>query len=471
MSSPLDETAKLVAVLDDGFDLVIGSRAVPGAELAARQHPLRELLGKTFNGLLRTLTGLPFRDTQCGFKLLRADMARRLAEHQRIDGYLYDAELCLIALQLGFRVAEVPVRWSHNPDSRVRVLRSAPGVVLDLLRLGRLARRPLERAPERTPAPLGRRATVTGVRSRSRPGGLGGRRVAVISRSRWMLALVACGLALTGAAVVEVARRHTHGVGSPPAVSWILFGLAALALFLAVANPKSLVPASSSVRGLADAPGRRALACFAGSVLLAGSSIPLFVRLNDSDSAGKAGWGANNGSWLLYLASLACFAAGVAFWRGASARPARPWNEDGRRHCRGGSSSSIVAVLSAVALALRFPALGSIPHGLWFDEAQNGLVGQGIGRARRFAQRLHRRFLHADGRALLLRPRALVWSFSATRSGCCAPSPHWRDRWQCRFSICSRRDSTAGAWAWRPAASSRFPLGASRSAGSDWSRW
>lgn len=153
MSSPLDETAKLVAVLDDGFDLVIGSRAVPGAELAARQHPLRELLGKTFNGLLRTLTGLPFRDTQCGFKLLRADMARRLAEHQRIDGYLYDAELCLIALQLGFRVAEVPVRWSHNPDSRVRVLRSAPGVVLDLLRLGRLARRPLERAPERTPAP------------------------------------------------------------------------------------------------------------------------------------------------------------------------------------------------------------------------------------------------------------------------------------------------------------------------------
>jgi len=152
MSSPLDETRKLVAVLDEGFDLVIGSRAVAGAELAARQHRLRELLGKTFNRLLRLLTGLPFRDTQCGFKLLRADVARRLAEHQRIEGYLYDAELCLVALQLGFRVAEVPVRWSHDPDSRVRVLRSAPGVVLDLLRLGRLARRPLERRPERTRA-------------------------------------------------------------------------------------------------------------------------------------------------------------------------------------------------------------------------------------------------------------------------------------------------------------------------------
>jgi dolichyl-phosphate beta-glucosyltransferase len=153
MSSPLDETAKLVAVLDDGFDLVIGSHAVAGAELSARQHPLRELLGKTGNSLLRLLTGLPYRDTQCGFKLIRADVARRLAEHQRIEGYLYDAELCLIAAQLGFRVAEVPVRWSHDPDSRVRLLRSAPGVALDLLRLRRLARHPLERSAERTPAP------------------------------------------------------------------------------------------------------------------------------------------------------------------------------------------------------------------------------------------------------------------------------------------------------------------------------
>jgi glycosyltransferase involved in cell wall biosynthesis len=153
MSSPLDETAKLVAVLDDGFDLVIGSRAIPGAELAVRQHPLRELLGKTVNGLLRALTGLPYRDTQCGFKLLRAEVAHRVAEHQRIEGYLYDAELCLIARQLGFRVAEVPVRWSHDPDSRVRLFRSAPGVVVDLLKLRRLARRPLERRAERTPAP------------------------------------------------------------------------------------------------------------------------------------------------------------------------------------------------------------------------------------------------------------------------------------------------------------------------------
>jgi dolichyl-phosphate beta-glucosyltransferase len=153
MSSPLLETRKLLEAIDDGFDLVIGSRAVPGAQLAVRQHAFRELLGKTCNRLLRLLTGIPYRDTQCGFKLLRTDAARRLAEHQRIESYLYDAELCLIALQLGFRVAEVPVRWSHDPDSRVRLLRSAPRVLWDLLMLRRLARRPLERRPERASAP------------------------------------------------------------------------------------------------------------------------------------------------------------------------------------------------------------------------------------------------------------------------------------------------------------------------------
>ena len=216
------------------------------------------------------------------------------------------------------------------------------------------------------------------MRSTSRPDGVGGRRVAVITHSRWMLAPVACALALIGAAVVELHRRQTHGAGSPPAVSWILFGLAALALFAAVAAPKTLVPAASSLRGLAGAHGRRAVACFGGSVLLAAASIPLFVHLNDSSSAREAGWSANNGSWLLYLASLGCFAAGVTFLqrRSRTATPAvergwpapLPWRIE----------LVVVAVLSAVALALRFPALGSIPHGLWFDEAENGLVGQGL---------------------------------------------------------------------------------------------
>src|SRR5262249_15714912 len=182
----------------------------------------------------------------------------------------------------------------------------------------------------------------------------------------------------TGAGVVEVDGRRSHGLGPPPAVSWVLFGLAALALFLSEANPKNLLPAASSLRKLAAAPGRRALICFAGAVLLAAGSIPLFVHLDDSDSGRAAGWAANNGSWLLYLASLGCFAAGVVFWQRRERTPdpavergwpgTLPWRIE----------LVIVGVLSAVALALRLPVLGTIPHGLWFDEAQNGLVGQGL---------------------------------------------------------------------------------------------
>jgi len=205
-----------------------------------------------------------------------------------------------------------------------------------------------------------------------------GRTGAALSRSRWILAPLAFALALLGAALVEVDRRQTHGAGSPPAVSWILFGLAALALFFTVANPKNLVPATSSVRGLTEKTGRRALGCFAASALLAASSVPLFVRLNDSASGGEAGWGANNGSWLVYLASLACFAAGVAFWRRHEPAPERAAERGWPPTLPRQVELVVVVVLTAVALPLRFSALGSIPHGLWFDEAQNGLAGQAL---------------------------------------------------------------------------------------------
>lgn len=142
MSAPLDEVATLAGVLDTGFDLVLGLRAVPGAELLVRQRRYRELAGKGFNRLLRLSTCLPFLDTQCGFKLFRAQAARTLFELQRLEGYTYDAELCVNALRIGLRVAEVPVRWSYDPDSRVRLIGSSGAIVLDLLRLGGLARRP-----------------------------------------------------------------------------------------------------------------------------------------------------------------------------------------------------------------------------------------------------------------------------------------------------------------------------------------
>jgi hypothetical protein len=104
-------------------------------------------MGKSFNVLLRLATGLPYRDTQCGFKLFRLDRARALFEIQQIDGFAFDAELCLNASRLGLTVAEVPVLWRDNRDTKVRIVSSSLRMALDLVRIARLARRPL---PERS---------------------------------------------------------------------------------------------------------------------------------------------------------------------------------------------------------------------------------------------------------------------------------------------------------------------------------
>ena len=93
---------------------------------------------------MRRLTGLPFKDTQCGFKLMRTDMARGLLAQQSVGGFAFDVELLMRARNLGLRVVEVPVTYVHDDDSRVNPLTASPRMALDLVRLAwrlRLRRR------------------------------------------------------------------------------------------------------------------------------------------------------------------------------------------------------------------------------------------------------------------------------------------------------------------------------------------
>jgi dolichyl-phosphate beta-glucosyltransferase len=149
LSTPVSELTPLAAALFEGNDLAIGSRSLPASRVLVHQPAHRELMGKTFNLLLRLLTGLPFHDTQCGFKLFRLPETRALFELQRVDGFAFDAELCVTASRLGLRVAEVPVAWIDNRATKVKLLRSSSRMALDLLRIAWLAHRPL-------PSPLGR---------------------------------------------------------------------------------------------------------------------------------------------------------------------------------------------------------------------------------------------------------------------------------------------------------------------------
>jgi len=140
LSTPLEELAALSAEMDAGVALAIGSRAVEGARVLVHQPRPRELLGKLFNLLLRVLTGLPWRDTQCGFKLFERATVAPVFELQTVHGYAFDAELCLNAYRRGLAVVEVPVRWTNDPDTRLRPTASAQ-IAFDLLRIGLAARR------------------------------------------------------------------------------------------------------------------------------------------------------------------------------------------------------------------------------------------------------------------------------------------------------------------------------------------
>jgi glycosyltransferase involved in cell wall biosynthesis len=144
LSTPLEEVVALSAELDRGIDFAMGSRSIVGSDVVVHQPPHRELAGKTFNLLFRLATGLAWRDTQCGFKLFQRSTTRELFELQRVEGFAYDAELCVNADRLGLRVSEVPVRWINNADTRVTLFGSSVQMALDLTRIAWRARR-LER--------------------------------------------------------------------------------------------------------------------------------------------------------------------------------------------------------------------------------------------------------------------------------------------------------------------------------------
>jgi dolichyl-phosphate beta-glucosyltransferase len=133
LSSPIEELEKLLAALTAGSDIAIGSRALDRSLISIHQARHRELAGIIFNGLVRVITGLPFQDTQCGFKIFRREPSRIIFEQQRIERFGFDPEILFLAKRHGLRIAEVPVRWAHDPATKVHVLRDSVMMFRDLL--------------------------------------------------------------------------------------------------------------------------------------------------------------------------------------------------------------------------------------------------------------------------------------------------------------------------------------------------
>lgn len=132
LATPIEELDKLFAA---GTPVAVGSRGLR-RELIERRQPLpRDLLGRAFNGALRLLGLTRLRDTQCGFKLLEGELARRLGSRLRLDGFAFDVELLVRAERSGAAISEIPVRWFHVEASRVHPLSDGLAMLRDALRV------------------------------------------------------------------------------------------------------------------------------------------------------------------------------------------------------------------------------------------------------------------------------------------------------------------------------------------------
>lgn len=139
LSTPIDELKKLYqAARTNNADVVIGSRALNRALVSKRQAILRDFGGRFFNLLMRLVTGLPFADTQCGFKLYRGDTAQAVFSRQILDGFSFDVEALFIGRKLGYKILEVPVRWANVEGTKVTTMATVRAFA-DLLRIRRFA--------------------------------------------------------------------------------------------------------------------------------------------------------------------------------------------------------------------------------------------------------------------------------------------------------------------------------------------
>ncbi len=112
LSMPITETPKLVEPIRSGqYDVVFGSRALDRRLIGTHQPWAREQSGRVFNLMMKMLTGLPFKDTQCGFKAFRMDVCRAVVEGALINRFGFDVELLFIAHRAGLKMLEYPVRW------------------------------------------------------------------------------------------------------------------------------------------------------------------------------------------------------------------------------------------------------------------------------------------------------------------------------------------------------------------------
>ena len=136
LSTPLGETPKLIEPIANGeVDIAFGSRALDRSLIGVHQPWRREQGGRVFNLLVRGATGLPFWDTQCGFKAFGLHACRPILKAARVDGFAFDVELLFLANRVGLHIREIPVRWNHAEGSKVNFCRDSLRMLREVIAL------------------------------------------------------------------------------------------------------------------------------------------------------------------------------------------------------------------------------------------------------------------------------------------------------------------------------------------------
>jgi dolichyl-phosphate beta-glucosyltransferase len=134
-ATPIEELERLESALDSGANIAVGSRALRADGVQVRAKLYRRLIGRSFHFMVESLADTGVKDTQCGFKLFQSRAAQDLFSRMRMNGFSFDVEVLLMARQRGYRVAEVPINWAHQPGSKVRLPLDSLRMAADLVRI------------------------------------------------------------------------------------------------------------------------------------------------------------------------------------------------------------------------------------------------------------------------------------------------------------------------------------------------
>jgi glycosyltransferase involved in cell wall biosynthesis len=132
LSAPMEEASRLIDAIYSGCDVAIGSRWMDRTRQTIHQPLYRQFFGRCFNWITRTIMGLPFKDTQCGFKAFRREAAQIIFRLQTIERWGFDPEILFIARKLKYTIREVPVTWGHDERSRMSYLKDGMKMLEDM---------------------------------------------------------------------------------------------------------------------------------------------------------------------------------------------------------------------------------------------------------------------------------------------------------------------------------------------------